>query len=285
MTLRELYQEGIRILTAAGIEDAGLDAWYLLEYVTGMTRAAYYADQDRMPAPEQEAQYHRCIAARKEHIPLQHITGVQEFMGYEFRVNEHVLIPRQDTECLVETAEQHLKPDMEILDMCTGSGCILLSLLKRSREQFGLLNIRGTGADISKEALAVATENGQRLETEAQWIESDLFEAITGEYDMIVSNPPYIRTAVIEGLQKEVRCHDPYLALDGKADGLYFYRRIIKESVSCLKTQGLLVFEIGHDQADDVAALLKEQGFEGITVKKDLTGLDRVVFGVYNKSQ
>lgn len=285
MTLKEVYQYGVDTLTQAGIEEAGLDAWHLLEYATGISRAKYYADQNQVLGPEQESCYREWIALRKEHIPLQHITGVQEFMGYEFYVNEHVLIPRQDTESLVETAEQFLVSDMKVLDMCTGSGCILISLLKRGREQLGFLGITGTGVDISADALRVAKRNGQKHAVEAQWIESDLFAQIPDKYDMIVSNPPYIRTAVIEGLQKEVRCYDPYLALDGKEDGLYFYRRIIEASPAYLTEQGILLFEIGHDQGAFVAELLKEYGFKGVTVKKDLTGLDRVVFGVYNKSQ
>lgn len=285
MTIREMYQAGTLVLEQSGIEEAKLDAWYLLEYVTGISRAMYYADQNRCLHPEQANRYRDCIALRKDHMPLQHITGVQEFMGYGFRVNEHVLIPRQDTETLVETAEQFLTSELKILDMCTGSGCILISLLKRGAALFGLTQINGTGADISVDALAVAKENGQRHSVEVNWIASDLFEQIKGRYDMIVSNPPYICTAVIAGLQKEVRCHDPYLALDGKEDGLYFYRRIIKESPLYLNHQGRLLFEIGHDQGNAVAELLNQQGFEDITVKKDLTGLDRVVFGVYNKSQ
>ena len=202
-------------------------------------------------------------------------------MGYPFCVNEHVLIPRQDTEVLVEEAIQVMRPKMKVLDMCTGSGCIVLSILKMCREKYYMTDLQGIGADVSEEALKVARENGRRLGVPVTWIQSDLFAKIPEEekYDVIVSNPPYIETAVIDTLQEEVRLHDPYIALDGKEDGLYFYRRIISEAGKYLKTQGKLMFEIGCDQAEAVEELMKNAGYEQITVKKDLAGLDRVVYG------
>ena len=169
----------------------------------------------------------------------------------------------------------------EILDMCTGSGCILESILKFA-ERKGI-HMSGTGCDISKEALKVAKENDSRLQTNAMFIQSDLFEHITEKFDMIVSNPPYIRTEEISRLEDEVKLHDPWIALDGKEDGLYFYRLIVKESVKHIKKGGYLLFEIGFDQGKDVTGLLEEQGYEEIQVKKDLAGLDRVVIGRYNK--
>lgn len=336
MTLREAYQTGIGKLTEAGIEEASLDAWYLLEYVTGVSRAIYLADAEREMDSEQESRYDVLIGKRAARIPLQHLTGVQEFMGLEFLVNEHVLIPRQDTETLVETALDILgitgnrdlswlerlaetagKPvcgstggamqaeqqadAFRLLDLCTGSGCILLSILKfaEERKQFaggrngrdgtskaGILwmldTMQGTGTDISAEALAVACANKEHLNVNAEFLQSDLFEKVTGPFHMIVSNPPYIRTAVIEELQEEVKGHDPYLALDGREDGLYFYREIIRESGKYLIPGGYLLFEIGCDQAEDVSALMKQAGYREVTVKKDLAGLDRVVFGVYD---
>lgn len=276
MTLKEAYEFGQRQLKNAKIDDAVLDAWYLLEFVTGVSRAMYFLDMNKALSGEEEKKYCEYVEIRANHIPLQHITGVQEFMGLEFCVNEHVLVPRQDTEVLVESVLEILQPGMDVLDMCTGSGCILISLLKMQD------GIGGTGADISKEALKVAHENANNHSVEVQLIHSDLFAEVEGKYDVIVSNPPYIRTAVIEELKEEVKFHDPFLALDGKEDGLYFYRKIIAESPKFLKENGKLYFEIGHDQGDDVSRLMKDAGFTDVTVKKDLTGLDRVVFGVYN---
>lgn len=197
-------------------------------------------------------------------------------MGYPFYVDEHVLIPRQDTETLAEEALKVLKPGMEVLDLCTGSGCILISLMKMCE------GLYGAGSDISEEALEVARKNACRLEVNATFIRSSLFEHISGRYDLIVSNPPYIRTSVIQELQEEVRLHDPFIALDGKEDGLYFYREIIKAGGGYLKPGGYLMFEIGYDQGTEVASLMEKHGYRNIMVKKDLAGLDRVVSGMYN---
>ena len=281
LTLKQLYKVGTVKLAEEGIEEFSLDAWYLLEYVTGVSKAMYFAEPERAVSEENADRYMDCIRQRAAHIPLQHITGEQEFMGYPFYVNEHVLIPRQDTEILVEEAIQIMRPKMKLLDMCTGSGCIVLSILKMCREKYYMTDLQGIGADVSEEALKVARENSRRLEVPATWIQSDLFAKILEEekYDVIVSNPPYIETAVIDTLQEEVRLHDPYIALDGKEDGLYFYRRIISEAGKYLKTQGKLIFEIGCDQAEAVEELMKNAGYEQITVKKDLAGLDRVVYG------
>lgn len=279
MTLREAYEFGQTALKEVDIEDAVLDAWYLLEFTTGISRAMYFLKMNEEMSGEQETQYRSYIEKRAGHIPLQHITGTQEFMGLEFQVNEHVLVPRQDTEVLVESVLAVLQPDGKVLDMCTGSGCILISLMRLA----GLID--GTGVDISEEALAVAKANAEKHKVNAVLIKSDLFEKVVDKYDLIVSNPPYIRTAVIEELKEEVKFHDPFLALDGKEDGLYFYRKIIAESPEYLKKNGRLYFEIGHDQGKDVKLLMEEAGFSEVTVKKDLAGLDRVVFGVYNRSE
>ena len=281
LTLKQLYKVGTVKLAEEGIEEFSLDAWYLLEYVTGVSKAMYFAEPERAVSEENADRYIDCIRRRAAHIPLQHITGEQEFMGYPFCVNEHVLIPRQDTEILVEEAIQVMRPKMKVLDMCTGSGCIVLSILKMCREKYYMTDLQGIGADVSEEALKVARENGRRLGVPVTWIQSDLFAKILEEekYDVIVSNPPYIETAVIDTLQEEVRLHDPYIALDGKEDGLYFYRRIISEAGKYLKPQGKLMFEIGCDQAEVVEELMKNAGYEQITVKKDLAGLDRVVYG------
>ena len=278
MTLKEAYEYGQEQLKNAGIDDADLDAWYLLEHVTRITRAGYFMDMNRALNENEETEYREFLTIRAKHVPLQHITGVQEFMGLEFSVNEHVLVPRQDTEVLVESVLKVLEPGMHVLDMCTGSGCILISLMKLC----GFADVSGAGVDVSEEALQVARGNAERLGVDPIWISSDIFSKVEGQYDVIVSNPPYIRTDVIEELKEEVKFHDPFIALDGKEDGLYFYRRIVEESPSYLKKGGKLFFEIGHDQGQAVSRLMTEAGFSNVTVKKDLAGLDRVVFGVYN---
>ena len=284
MTFREALNWGKEKLQHAGIPEYDLDAWLLLEHVSGLSRAMYFVrDREEMEESCRE-QYEEAIRKRESRVPLQHITGVQEFMGYEFHVNEHVLIPRQDTEILVEEADRAADDTgaKRILDVCTGSGCILLSLLKMNE------NRTGTGSDLSEPALKMAEENRRLLEIpeeRAAFVQSDLFERIEGTYDMIVSNPPYIRTEEIRKLQEEVRLHDPYGELDGKEDGLYFYRRIISEAGGYFDHQGTLLFEIGYDQAEDVKRLMEEAGYSQIYVKKDLAGLDRVVGGVYNKAR
>ena len=285
-TYKELLEEGYQILNSAGIEEARLDAWLLLEFAADIKRAWYYAHMDETAETAVAEQYRQLCEKRAQHIPLQHLTGQAYFMGYEFYVDDRVLVPRQDTETLVEEAISHLRelPDPKILDMCTGSGCILLSLLME------LPQASGTGADVSADALEVAKENTRRLglEKRAELIQSDLFSADyfeknsrkkCMEYDMLISNPPYIRTADIDGLMDEVRLHDPRLALDGKADGLYFYEKITEQAGKYLKPGGWLIYEIGCDQGKDVAEIMKKKGFIQIEVKKDLAGLDRIVEG------
>lgn len=284
-TLQMIYREGKEQLEAAGVPDADLDAWYLLEFVTGISKARYYGNPEAGIDEREALRYRDVIRRRAERIPLQHITGEQEFMGFSFRVNEHVLIPRQDTEILVEEALEVLKPKMEILDLCTGSGCILLSLLKLG-EKRGIAGLRGTGADISREALKVAEENGRRLEIpgdQLAWVRGDLFEKLEGPFDLLVSNPPYIPSGELSGLQEEVRLHDPALALDGHEDGLYFYRRIAAEAGKYLRDGAFLMLEIGWDQGEAVRGLLEAAGYQEVEVKKDLSGNDRVVRGRYGK--
>lgn len=293
MTIKEACREGECRLKAAGIEEAALDAWYLLEFVTGISRAVYFADSSRSMDEEQEKIYFSLIGKRETRIPLQHLTGVQEFMGLEFQVNEHVLIPRQDTETLVEVgldflANNYCNQDnfndvtfqkQRVLDMCTGSGCILLSLMRLAQNPE---IICGTGADLSGEALKVAKTNARHLGVAADFVQTDLFEKIEGKFHMIISNPPYIRTDEIEMLEAEVKHHDPRMALDGKEDGLHFYRKIVDESRRHLFAGGILLFEIGCSQGEDVSRLMKQAGFTDVAVKKDLAGLDRVVSGVYD---
>ena len=206
ISLKKAYKEGKEILAKAGITEADLDAWYLLEFVTGITKARYYMDPDQSMDPEAWKKYKEYLEKRRNHIPLQHITGRAFFMGYEFFVDERVLVPRQDTEVLVEEALKVIRPDMHVLDMCTGSGCILISLLKYAAERKHITGVKAVGADISADALEVAKKNAQRLKVPVIWVQSDIFENVSESFDLIVSNPPYIRTEVIQGLEDEVDC-------------------------------------------------------------------------------
>ena len=281
--VRDIIKKAEEKLKEAGVVDFAVDSWLLAEFVFKINRTGFYMDPMMTVSKERADKYMELVGIRASKIPLQHITGSQEFMGYEFLVNEHVLIPRQDTENLVEEALKVIRPDMHVLDMCTGSGCILISLLKYAAERKHITGGKAVGADISADALEVAKKNAQRLKVPVIWVQSDIFENVSESFDLIVSNPPYIRTEVIQGLEDEVKLHDPWIALDGHEDGLYFYRRIVSESISHLNAGAWLMFELGHDQAEDVSKLMKNAGFSNIYVKKDLAGLDRVVCGMYNK--
>lgn len=273
MKLQEALSKGKEILKEAGIPDFELDAWYLLEYVCKIDRSQYYLNSMEEIEPEKMQEYEVLLRKRAERVPLQYIVGSQEFMGLEFKVNSQVLIPRQDTETLVEEALKVLESGMHVLDLCTGSGCIIISLLKHKEGMYG------TASDISKQAILVAKENAKQNEVEAEFISSDLFKSITGTYDMIISNPPYIPTEVIAGLMPEVKDFEPMEALDGKEDGLYFYQEIAKEAGRFLNSNGYLYFEIGHDQGGKVAAIMENNGYRNVRVVKDLAGNDRVVMG------
>lgn len=297
MTYAEIYAVGVNRLEQVPIAEAKLDARLLLEVVCHTTRQDLLAHGDREVSEQEQKAYLDNIEKRAAHIPLQHITGTQDFMGLEFLVNEHVLVPRQDTEVLVEEVMRFLHDGMRILDMCTGSGCILLSLLHYSND------CTGVGVDISGEALEVAEKNAEKLglgctlgehqaaanesnlETGkcAEFVESDLFSRVTGSFDIIVSNPPYIRTDIIPTLMEEVKEHEPIGALDGGDDGLFFYRRIIEEAPAHLNGGGQLFFEIGYDQADAVMILLASAGFQDIALVQDFAGNDRVVYGTWYK--
>lgn len=278
MRIDAILKKGEALLLADGIEEAKLDAFYLLEHCFSMNRMEYLMHCMEEGNIEKEKEYFSLIEKRRKHIPLQQLTGEQAFMGYTFLVNEHVLIPRQDTETLVEELLP-LAKGKRVLDMCTGSGCILISLAL-------MAGIRtGVGADISREALKVARENAERLGaakavTDGLWfVETDLFDNIEGTFDLIVSNPPYIETGELAGLQPEVRLYEPMLALDGKEDGLYFYRRIIEKAGDYLALGGTLAFEIGYNQGKAVSELMLAAGYQEVQVKKDLPGLDRIVTG------
>ncbi len=350
----DVLNYGKKILKNAGIVEADLDAWYLFEQIFGISRAQYFLcareniagnTAQKMAAQEQTGNslesknaldcvelwlkeklsaYENTLEKRASRIPLQQILGQQEFMGLTFFVNEHVLIPRQDTETLVELVLNEQKDkNVSILDMCTGSGCIAVSLKKLG----GYACVEG--ADISEEALKVAKRNSEEIlensdvnndavssrteqiqnctnltnnqnkqdnsedrmvsevrtmpQTGVTFRRSDMFSAFpeTERFNVIVSNPPYIPSAVIEELEPEVRDHEPRGALDGTADGLYFYRILAEECAKHLTPGGHVYFEIGYDQGAAVKELLDIHGFKDTRVIQDLTGKDRVVCGTW----
>lgn len=348
----DVLNYGKKILKNAGIVEADLDAWYLFEQIFGISRAQYFmcareniagSTAQKMTAQEQTGNslesknaldcvelwlkeklsaYENTLEKRASRIPLQQILGQQEFMGLTFFVNEHVLIPRQDTETLVELVLNEQKDkNVSILDMCTGSGCIAVSLKKLG----GYASVEG--ADISEEALKVAKRNSEEIlenndvnndavnsrteqiqnctnltnnqnkqdnseermvsevrrvsQTGVTFRHSDMFSSFreTEQFNVIVSNPPYIPSAVIEELEPEVRDHEPRGALDGTADGLCFYRILAEECAKHLTPGGHVYFEIGYDQGAAVKELLDIHGFKDTRVIQDLTGKDRVVCG------
>ena len=272
MTYAEAIRLGEKRLLSSGIAEAAWDARLLFEYARQIDRNFYYLHMNDELSEADWNAYQDALQTRMGHVPLQYITGEQEFMGLSFAVNPHVLIPRQDTEILVEEAQKRIHAGMDALDLCTGSGCIIVSLSKYAP-------IHAAASDISAQALKTAKENAKRHGVTVDFIESDLFEGITSRYDIIVSNPPYIPTEEIKTLMPEVREFEPFLALDGKDDGLFFYRKIIREANSHLKPDGFLLLEIGCGQGKDVACLMEAEGYKEITIRKDLSGLDRIVIG------
>lgn len=275
VTYSEACSDALVKLTDAGVPEAKENALLLLEYVCGSRRQDMYLNPGRILTEDECAAYRELISKRCERIPLQQLVGSQSFMGLEFIVDCNVLIPRQDTEILVERVLGDGAAGKNVLDLCTGSGCILIST--------AVLGKTGTavGCDISHEALEVAKKNSAKNAADVSFYEGDLFEALPaglkGSFDIITANPPYIRTEDIAGLMPEVRDHEPVGALDGGEDGLIFYRRIADEACGWLKKDGRIYMEIGYDQAEDVLGIFTAKGYKDIEVVKDLAGLDRVV--------
>lgn len=298
-----LLAAGREALKNAGIAEYSLDAWYLFEHAFGISRTQYFMCSGGKADAAENAfkEYEEGILRRVQREPLQYILGTQEFMGLEFYVNQYTLIPRQDTETLVETVlAARKRKDTALLDMCTGSGCIAVSLAAHG----GYTYIEA--ADISEEALKTAGQNAEKLlpgrkvisaengrtqkesmvcrsgQETIRFRHSDMFSAFNPEedkYDIIVSNPPYIPSGMIGELEPEVRDFEPRSALDGTADGLFFYKNLAEECGKFLKENGAVYFEIGHDQGEAVEALLKAHGFRDTRIIKDLAGKDRVVCG------
>jgi len=274
MTLKELYDAGTDVLDENGIESPETDAFYLLEHVTGIGKSGYLLRKNEQISLQAESAYMELIETRARHVPYQYITGEAPFMGYMFKVTSDVLIPRFDTEVLCEKAAELTLEGSRVLDMCTGSGCIAVSL-KCLRQGAAV-----TACDISGKALAVAAENAKLNGADIEFIQGDLFENLDHrKFDIIVSNPPYVMNGEYEALSPEVKDHEPRLALTAGDDGMDIYRRLIPEAAEHLDAEGYLMMEIGCSQAEGVKTLMEKSGFEDIKVIKDLAGLDRVVMG------
>ena len=313
MTIRDILTNIRERLQKAGIEDFEYESWVLLEWKLHIDRAEFYMNpngevkQELLEELEEVLKelvlkgysYEILFLDADTNIlvkRLQYLMGECEFMGFDFSVDERVLIPRQDTECLVElavedirnvktqnrcefnnAADQKNEQEVKVLDLCTGSGCIGISVKKLCQ------NTKVTLADISEGALAVAKKNAENLNANVTLIRGNLFENIEGRFDYILSNPPYIPSQVIQGLMPEVKDHEPRLALDGEEDGLAFYRKIIEQAPDYLNSNGRIYFEIGAEQGEDMIRLMTDRGFSEVKVHKDLAGLDRIATGIYSR--
>ena len=281
LSVLQSMKKAEELFSRAGIDSPETDAYELMNHVTGLDRKDILSDPYLKLTEEDSVKYHALVADRVRRIPLQHITGRAFFYGREYKVNGNVLVPRFDTEILVEEALKVIRPDDRVLDLCTGSGCIIISLdLGDEKESEHRCFLEGVATDISPGALEVARHNADKYGVDnIKFIQGDLFNGVSGTFDVIVSNPPYIATGEIDGLDPEVKKYDPLIALDGGEDGLVFYRRIIKRSVCFLKPGGHIFLEIGYDQGKAVSGLLADEGFKDIRLVKDYGGNDRVVAG------
>lgn len=278
MTIQKVLEQGSRILSDYSQADAIIDSRLLLEDILECNRSYLLLNPNQKLTETQYAKYKNYISDRAKGIPLQHILGYQSFMGLDFIVSQHTLIPRRETEELVELALGIInnKSNVFIMDLGTGTGCIPISLAVMHK------GVKAVGIDISDEALNIAKENADkhRVNDRIIWEQGNLFfgmDLYKGRIDMIISNPPYIKSSDIDKLMVEVKEHEPHLALDGGYDGLDFYRRICEGAKIFLKEDGFILFEIGFDQADDVTRILIENGFKDVFCKKDLSGMDRMI--------
>ena len=274
MNVKEAVQEVRKKLAESNTDTPLLDAQLIVGKAAGMTRVQILTYPDKELNENEICKINEMCSERIKHKPMQYILGVCEFMGLDFKVNSHTLIPRGDTEILVERAIEIVKKNNynSVLDIGTGSGAIAVSIAKYT-------NTHVDAVDISEGALKTAIENGSNNGVNVNFFKSDLFSEVNEKYDIILSNPPYIEKDVIETLEPDVKDYEPLSALDGGNDGLDFYRRIINDIDSYLNKNGCVIFEIGYNQGDKVSKLLSEKGFENISVEKDLSGLDRVVIG------
>lgn len=273
-TVKEVLNDTKKRLKEQGIDTFSLDSSLLVSEVTGFTKIQLVThDRDEVTV-EQLDRLENLVEERLKNKPMQYILGHCKFMGLDFKVTENTLIPRGDTENIVEEVIATIEDSgyNTVLDMCTGTGAIAISVAHYTKAKV-------TASDISKKALEVARENAQNLNADVNFIESDLFENINEKFDVIVSNPPYIESEVIPTLMEQVKDYEPMLALDGGKDGLDFYRNIINQANNYINQNGCIVFEIGYNQGGQVKSLLENAGFVNINVKQDLAGLDRLVIG------
>lgn len=291
MTIQELLVLGKEKLESSGNEYAKYERKVLLEEVLGCNYMYMLMHGEEEVPSGKEKEYLQLLEKRCSHYPLQYLLGYAHFMDYTFYVNESVLIPRNDTEILVEAAdsllktleaeaqenvpetETNVKQPLRVLDLCCGSGCIGISL----KLYHGEIDL--TLTDISEDALEVTKRNLDKYDVKAKLVCDNLLHGITEKMDMIVSNPPYIERKVIDSLMPEVKEYEPVLALDGGEDGLDFYRKIIAEAPGHLNSGGWVLFEIGYNQGEAVSGFMRRAGFKDVEVRKDYAGLDRVVSG------
>lgn len=282
MKVYEILENANNILKELNIDDYMLKSKLLLLDILDEKKEFLVINREKELEENVEKIFFEKLELLKKNIPIQYIINKQSFYGYEFFVDENVLIPQPDTEVLVEEVIDYLSSKsldnnkLQVLDLCTGSGIIGICLKKNLSEKVSVY-----ASDISIKALEVAKKNAKKLDVEIEIVNSDLFSNIDSKlkFDIIVSNPPYIKTNVIDTLSNEVKC-EPFIALDGKEDGLYFYRKIIEESKKNLNNNGMIFFEIGYDQKDDVIKLFEENGFVNVYSKKDYSGNDRIVVGM-----
>lgn len=278
-SIKALLDYGRECLEASGNEYAKYERKVILEHVTGRNYMYMLMNGDEEVSSEEETLYKQLITRRCEHYPLQYLLGYAHFMDYTFYVDENVLIPRNDTEILVETVNSLYddvssgRDNVRILDLCCGSGCIGISVKLYHND------CRLTLSDISEKALAIAKRNAEKYNIDVTFNCGNLFDGITDKYDIIVCNPPYIVSDIIKTLMPEVRDYEPHIALDGGGDGLDYYRHIVNDCERFLDEKGYIFFEIGYDQGAEVSKLLKDNGFSDVTLRKDYAGMDRVIHG------
>lgn len=272
MIYKALIDEGKRIIDS---NEGAIEATLLLEHVLHTDKNEFLLHPDREVSEEDVKTFLELATRRSQGEPVQYIIGSAPFYGLEFKVTPSVLIPRFDTEVLVEEALGVIKDGDKVLDLCTGSGCIAVTvkMYKPNADVYA--------SDISLDAIVIAKENAEANNTDITFIHSDLLNDVENDLDVIISNPPYIKTSVIEGLDDIVKNHEPYLALNGGNDGLDYYRRIVADATKHLKKGGRLMMEIGYDQGEDLRTLLKDTGYLSIEIKKDLSGNDRVAMAVF----
>jgi len=287
IVVRDIVQMATAQLERCGVENAKVDAELIFRHLLKVDKMGFFKLWGTALDDATWDRYLDLITQRSQGLPLQHITGEQEFMGLTFAVTPEVLIPRQETEVLVGEVVRIIqsgnKKSYSVLDLCSGSGVIGISIVSLCK------NVKVTASDVSEKAIEMTRKNAKALGVDKRmsFVKGDLFQPFKGrfkteKFDIIVSNPPYIRSGDIAGLQVEVKDHEPLLALDGGADGLEFYRKIINDSHAHFKKDGVLALEIGHDQALDVAKIAGEtERFDGIELIKDLAGKDRVLIFSY----